>query len=287
MFPILAEPFGFPIRAFGVMVALAFLAGYWFSMREARRTGQIDERVIGDLLMWVLIGGLVGARLLYVIVRWDPDFKNRPIQEVLYIWQGGIVSYGGFIGAFLAGWIFTRRHRIPFLKLGDICMPGVLLGQAIGRIGCLLVGDDYGKVADGLPWAIRFPSPKGPGDLFGITVPYRGHPPLLREELWDKYLHPTQLYMMAQAFCIFLILAWVARRKRFEGQVLFLALILYPIGRSICEVFRADDAERGTYFGGALSTSQLISIPVILIGIAGYVIARRRARERAASADRA
>ncbi len=265
MYPILGEPFGIPIRAFGVMVALAFLAAYWWSSREARRTGKIDPEAIGDLLMWVMIGGILGARILYVIVQWK-EFADEPLLA-LQIWKGGLVSYGGFVGAFLSGWIFTRRRKIDYVTLGDVCMPGVLLGQAIGRIGCLLVGDDFGKRAEGLPWAIRFPTDQ-PDSL--LPVHLRGEP-----------LHPTQIYMMLQAFTIFLILSWVARHQRFRGQVFYLALILYPIGRSICEIYRGDDDARGIYSG--LSTAQWISIPVFLIGLTGFILAARNREPRRAS----
>lgn len=274
MFPILGEPFGFPIRAFGVMVALGFLGGYWFSTREARRTGLVKEEVVGDLLLWAIVGGLIGARLVYVGVRWD-EFRDH-LGDIFKIWKGGIVYYGGLIGGVVAGWLFTRKHNIRFAALGDICMPGVMLGQAIGRFGCLMVGDDYGHEAPGLPWAIVFPSRTEPGRLFGLTVPPNDHS-LMPAHMVLKELHPTQLYLGLTGFIIFVILALVARRKRFEGQVLWLALMLYPIGRSICEMFRGDAAERGVYFGGVISTSQLISIPVFLLAAVGFMRARRRA----------
>ena len=138
-------------------------------------------------------------------------------------------------------------------------MPAVLLGQAIGRIGCFLVGDDYGKIAPDLPWAVRFP------DIEESLLPLhlRGEP-----------LHPTQLYLLLQSFLIFLILSWVARRRKFRGQVLYLSMILYPIGRSICEIYRADDVERGVYFG--LSTAQWFSIPIFVIGLVLFIRASRR-----------
>lgn len=264
MYPILGEPFGFPIRAFGVMVALAFTLALWFTSREARRTKLVHPDVIGDLLLWVMAGGILGARALYVIVHWDKDFAAHPLQ-VLAIWKGGLVSYGGFIGAFLMGYWFCRRRKIPFLELADLCMPGTMLGQATGRIGCLLVGDDYGKVAPDLPWAIRFPD--NPDSL--LPAELRGQP-----------LHPTQIYMMLKAALIFAILAWLARRRQFTGQILFTALMLYPLLRSIVEIFRGDAVERGIY--GSLSTAQWISIPTFLVGVIGYWVCWRRARLRPA-----
>jgi len=192
------------------------------------------------------------------------------------IWKGGIVYYGGFIGAFVGGWLFSRKNKVPFITLADISIPGAMLGQAVGRIGCLLVGDDYGKkTTEDLAWAIKFPTSTEPGDLFGIEIPPNSHS-LLPVEMQGEWLHPAQLYMMLQAAVIFVILVWVARRKPWiEGQVLFLGLTLYPIGRSICEVFRGDHVERGVSASG-ISTSQGISIPIFIIGVAGLVWARKR-----------
>lgn len=274
MYPILAEPFGFPIKAFGLMVALGFLSGYWFSAREARRTGKMTEEAVGDLLMWLIFGGLIGARILYVIVQWDEQFRHHP-GEIFKIWNGGIVYYGGLLGAIFAGWLFCRKHDLRFAMVGDIHMPGVMLGQAVGRIGCLLVGDDFGREAPGLSWAIVFPSPTKPGNLFGLEIPPTSDS-LMPPDMVLKELHPAQIYMGLQAFAIFLILAWVARRQRFEGQVMYLALMLYPIGRSICEIYRADNDARGVYFDGAISTSQLISIPLFLFGLIGFIRAARQ-----------
>lgn len=258
MYPILGEPFGIPIRSFGVMVALAFVMGLWAATREARRTGRMSPEVISDLLMWLMVGGILGARVLYVIVHWKDQFAHDPMQAI-FVWKGGLVYYGGLLGAIFAAWLFTRRRKVNFVDLADVCMPAVMLGQAIGRVGCLLVGDDYGRVAEGLPWAITFPDI--PESLLPTAL--RGQP-----------LHPTQIYMMTQAFIIFLILTWVARRATFRGQVFFLGLMLYPIGRSICEIYRGDAIERGIYFG--LSTSQWISIPLFIIGAIGFVRSYRR-----------
>ena len=258
MYPILGEPFGIPIRSFGVMVALAFVFAMLAATREARRSKLIDPERIGDLLLWVMAGGILGARVLYVIVHWKKDFAHDP-WLVFQIWKGGLVYYGGFLGAFLMGYLFTRRHKLDYITLGDVCLPGAMLGQAIGRIGCFLVGDDYGREAPGLPWAVTFPDI----EESLLPQPLRGQP-----------LHPTQLYMLLQSLLIFFILSMVARHRKFRGQVFFLALMLYPIGRSICEVYRGDYLERGMYYG--VSTSQWISIPVFMVGLAGLIWAYRR-----------
>ncbi|MBK6942229.1 MAG: prolipoprotein diacylglyceryl transferase [Planctomycetes bacterium] len=258
MFPILFQIGDFKLHAFGVMVALGFLGGLWFATKEARRTGLVSEEVVNDLFLWLIAGGIIGARLLYCAIHWEKDFADEPLR-VLQIWKGGIVSVGGFFGAFFFGWIFCKKNKVSFLDLADVCMPGALLGQAIGRIGCFLVGDDYGRPAPDLPWAVTFPK----------------NPDSLLPERWQGVaLHPTQLYMLIKAFLIFLVLAWVARRRRFAGQVLYVAMMLYPIGRWICEIYRGDEAERGIWYG--LSTAQWTLMPVFLLGLIQYVRGSRR-----------
>jgi phosphatidylglycerol:prolipoprotein diacylglycerol transferase len=247
MHPIAFEPFGFTITSFGVMLALAFLGGWIYTGRLTRKTGWFSEEVIGDLLFWLMVGGVVGARLLYVVVHWETFRADA--SQIFNFRAGGLVSYGGFVGAFLAGWIFTRRHKLDFVQLADLCVPGALLGQAIGRIGCFLVADDYGRPAPDLPWAVRFP------DVEGSMLPQ-----MLREQP----LHPTQLYLCLKAFLCFLIVRWVFHHRRFRGQVMCTAMMVYPIGRSIVEIWRYDSVERGVYAG--LSTAQWISIPLFLAG---------------------
>jgi phosphatidylglycerol:prolipoprotein diacylglycerol transferase len=259
MHPVLFEPFGFKITSFGVTLALAFFFAWMFTLRQARRTGWFAEDLIADLLIWLMVGGVLGARILYVIVHWDAAFSHDPIQ-VLNFRAGGLVSYGGLGGATFAGWWFTRRRKIDFLQLADMCIPGAMLGQAIGRIGCFLVADDYGKPAPpDLPWAVRFP------DLEDSLLP---------ANLRNVPLHPTQIYLLLKAAIVFFILWWLLRHRRFKGQVFCAALVLYPIARSIVEVWRGDAVERGVYLG--VSTAQWLSIPIVLVGIALYLRLARR-----------
>ena len=116
MYPILGEPFGIPIRSFGAMVALAFMMGLWAASREAKRTGRMSPEVISDLLMWLMVGGILGARVLYVIVHWKDQFAHDPMQAI-FVWKGGLVYYGGLLGAIFAAWLFTRRRKINFVDL--------------------------------------------------------------------------------------------------------------------------------------------------------------------------
>jgi phosphatidylglycerol:prolipoprotein diacylglycerol transferase len=261
MHPILFKIFGFEVHSFGFMVALGFLAGYFWMRYSAEKTGENPDR-IADLSLWVLLSGIIGARLLFVLVHLD-QYRNKPL-EIIMIWKGGLVLYGGLLAAIIAGAWIVRKKDMNFLRTADVVMPCTMLGLAIGRWGCLMVGDCYGRIAQDLPWAIRFPDVPGS---------------LMDPGLIGQPLHPTQIYMSLNAIVIFVILTLVLRKRRFEGQVFFLCLILYSITRSIIELFRGDNVERG--YLGPLSTSQWISLFVVIFAIWQYIQRHRGASKSA------
>lgn len=250
MHPILIQTGNFTLHTFGLMAALGVLAGSTVVLREARRE-KVDEELIRRITFAAVVATIVGGRLLDVLVNWE-RFAGQPL-EALMIWKGGLVFYGGGIGIMTvlvaSAWLSKR----PLLQLTDIFSPGGMAGLAFGRVGCLMAGDDYGKPTT-LPWGIRFTDEHS-------LVPY---------ELRGVPLHPTQIYMMLNAVFIFLVLRWLAPRKRFQGQVTATMFILYAINRSIIELFRGDE-DRGFLFNHTLSTSQFISIWVGLAGVAIYV----------------
>ena len=156
--PRLAEAEGLPIRGYGVMLLLALLASTSLAAWRARRRG-IDPELIFSLAFWVIVPGIIGARLFYVIEYW-PAFE-RPtlgatLAEIFKVTEGGLVVYGSLLGGFLGLAAFLRKHRLPMLATFDLLAPAVMLGLAIGRLGCMLNGCCYGGLCD-LPWAVRFP----------------------------------------------------------------------------------------------------------------------------------
>src|SRR5204863_5990508 len=122
---------------YGVMVATAFLAGLWTASRRGLLTGVSSEKVL-DLGPWLIIGAILGARTLYVLSYWQQQFAGKPFTEVFKVWQGGLVYYGGLIGATVAGILYARLKKIPVWKLGDVIAPSIALGYVFGRIGCLM-----------------------------------------------------------------------------------------------------------------------------------------------------
>jgi phosphatidylglycerol---prolipoprotein diacylglyceryl transferase len=232
------------LHSYGVLLVLAFLAGLWVAGRQARRAG-LDPDRIGDLAVYVLIAGLVGAKLGLLIVEHDYYAKNP--GELLSIFQIGGVFYGGLIVAFPVAWWYLRRSDMNGWGVADVLAPGVVIGQSVGRLGCFAAGCCHGRPTD-VAWAVTF------RDVYASRTV--GTP-------LDIALHPVQLYESAVAFLIFLVLLWIAPRKRFHGQVLLAYVTLYSVARFVLETFRGDVA-RGTVLGGLLSTSQFIAIALFL-----------------------
>jgi phosphatidylglycerol:prolipoprotein diacylglycerol transferase len=239
------------------MIALAFLAGLWTATLRARRE-KIPGEKIADVTLWLMIGGIVGARVAYVTTYWREEFADQPFSEIFMIQHGGLVYYGGLMGAIVAGAIYIRWKKLPFWKTADIIAPSIALGNVFGRIGCLLNGCCYGR-ACGLPWAISFPADN---PLNPPTYP----------------VHPTQIYDALLNFGVYLFLAWLFRRKKFDGQIFATYLLCYAVTRSFVEYFRGDYTNLHYHLG--LTPAQWISVPIFAAGLALAAILSRREPKR-------
>lgn len=240
-----------PIHSYGVMIALAFLAGLWTATRRGATVGLARED-IGDITLWIMVGAIIGARVVYVITYWQDEFVGGPITEIFMIQHGGLVYYGGLIGASFAGALAIRWKKLPLWKTADVLAPSIALGSVFGRIGCLLNGCCYGRACS-LPWAIRFPADHTTG----------GEP-----------VHPTQLYDAGLNLLLYGFLAWLFRHKKFDGQVFATYLLCYALTRSTVELFRGDYNAGHQHFG--LTPAQLVSVPIFFIGLALAAILSRR-----------
>jgi len=254
-----------PVKSFGVMVMLGVVCGSLWLGRALRRLGVQDRDAASDLVTWSVITGLLGARWTYLAIH--PDALRDPL-DLIALWRGGIVSYGGFFGGALGAIAWARRRKLPVARVGDALMPALFLGQAFGRIGCFLVGDDYGRPWDG-PWAVAFPAREGG---------------LIPEHLVGLPLHPSQLYLCAMNVLIFASMAWLFARRRWDGQVLVTTMLLYALGRFLVEFTRGDDAARG--FLGALSTAQWWSVATAAIALLAWLRLRGRSLVVAAPTGR-
>jgi phosphatidylglycerol:prolipoprotein diacylglycerol transferase len=275
-----------PIYAYGVMLGTSLIVGWFVAMRLARQDG-IPEQDAGTIYMWTAVWSIIGSRVLWYIT--DPSPKS--ITDLLKVWQGGLVAYGGMIAGFLASWYGCRKRGIALLRWADVSAPSVVLGTGITRVGCLLFGCDYGARTD-VPWAIRFPGPNP--DAATQLFPAGGlHGSPAWQHHIDQYhlavssfqqsypVHPTQIYESLAGISLFLILMLIRRYRTFSGQV-FLAWVLgYGILRPLIETVR-DDEDRGLYtlpvLNLQLSTSQIIGLVSFVLGLALLVALVRKYR---------
>jgi len=243
MHPILVQFFGLSIHSYGAMLALGFIVGISLATREATRTG-VDTEMILNLTFWILISAILGSRIFHCIVFY-PQYIKEPLH-IFKLWEGGLVFYGGFIGATLVIIIYSYIHKLNFWQIADIMIPSAMLGVMFGRIGCTLAGCCFGKMCNpDFPLGITFTHPMGLGIK---NVP----------------LYPAQPLSAVNALAIFLILWLYRKRKRFHGELLAIGLIIYSITRYLLEILREDP--RGFINVGslALSESQLVSIFMLL-----------------------
>ena len=259
--PALDDGEGVPIRGYGVMLLAAAAAGIWLSIVRGRRSG-FDADTILALGMEVFLWGLVGARLFYVIEYWEQFFPPgrslvAGLPAVLNLTAGGLVVFGSLPTAALAAWRFARKRGLPILALADCIAPGLLLGLALGRVGCFLNGCCYGGPCD-LPWAVSFP---------------QGSPPWLDQQargiLPDNAsrslpIHPAQLYAALDAALLAALAVAFTPVSRRNGEVFALVLTLHPISRILLEAIRTDEPPA---LGTPLSISQLISLVLLILAM--------------------
>lgn len=302
---------GIPIHTYGVMIGLGFLTATavisWLAVREWPGKEGLERRdQMYDLAFYCFVGGIVGSRVLFVIVNWK-DYAADPIK--IFSLGGGLVFYGGLIGATLGSVLFARKYKIEFFRLADLAIPTVSLGQAFGRLGCFSAGCCWGDITthDKAPFAVEFPGALA-RNLFGGTG---GTPSLAYSSMADGTndtrwviektgevfpqavdgavrisewvtqhghtlpVHPTQLYESAGQIILFATLMTARRWRRFHGQIFAMWLMCYALLRSTVELFRGD-LERGTLHGLIpsvpttawynISTSQFISMVMFSFG---------------------
>lgn len=241
MFPELISVGPLKIHTYGVLVALGFLAGILVAHRLSLKGGS-DPRHMTDLILLMIVCGLAGSRLLYVILNFS-DYSRRPL-DIVKIWEGGLVFSGGLLGAAFALVAYTRVKGISLLNTADILAPGAAIGQAIGRLGCLSAGCCYGLPSD-LPWAVTFTHPEALAPL-------------------NQALHPTQLYSALLGAAVFAALIIIHRHRTYHGQTAVWFLIMHSTVRLFLERYRGDD--RG-FVAEGVSAAQLIALLVLFLSI--------------------
>ena len=238
----------FTVYGYGLMIAIGILVAYVTAEYRAKKHG-LDPDKIFYLVIWAVVGGFAGAKVLYFLTRLKDIMEN---PRVLLDLADGFVVYGGIIGGIFSAMAYCKIKKMPFLKYFDLVMPSVALAQGFGRIGCFLAGCCYGRETD---------------SALGIVFHNSSYAPN------DVKLLPTQLISSGLDFLLCAVLILLDRKKKGDGQIAGAYLVLYSIGRFILEFYRGD-LIRGNV--GALTTSQFIAIFVALAGV--VLIAVRKGR---------
>ena len=243
--PVAFTIFGIEVKWYGILIALGVFLAIFFTEKMAEKkhyTRGLYKDISTDVSLFSVLIGVLGARIYYVIFEWE--YYSQHLNEIFAIRNGGLAIYGGIIAGGLTIYFFCKRKKVNFLTLLDCVAPGLALAQAIGRWGNYINGEAHGGVTD-LPWAILVDGER---------------------------VHPTFFYESIVNFSIFLFLYfYLSKRQKFEGQLISLYMIVYGIARFFIEGIRTD-----SLYLGAFRVSQIVSIGIIIFGIAIRLIAKSR-----------
>jgi phosphatidylglycerol:prolipoprotein diacylglycerol transferase len=239
------------LHTYGLFVAIGFVAALSVTLKLSKSHG-LEAQQVMDMSFAIIIWGIIGSRLLFVLMNFS-HYKAHPV-DIFKVWEGGLVFSGGIIAAAFAAVWYARKHHLSFWDMGDLCTPGLAIGQGIGRIGCFMAGCCYGKPTDKI-WGIVFTHPNSLAPL-------------------DIVLHPTQLYSLLSGLVIFLVLLLLHAKRKYEGQVLLWFLILHSTGRLLIERFRGDD--RGLIPGTEMSVTQLVAILILTASVVALFALKSR-----------
>ncbi|MGW9129063.1 prolipoprotein diacylglyceryl transferase [Paenibacillus chitinolyticus] len=243
------------IHWYGIIMGLAFFLGTYLARYNSKRSG-IDPDHVLNMVVLIIPAAIICARLYYVVFEWG-QYKDNPI-DIIKVWNGGLAIHGGLIGGVLAGTWYIRKHKLPFLRLADIFMPSVILGQAIGRWGNFINQEAHGDMASA-EFMEKFPA-------------------FIRDQMYigGQYYHPTFLYESMWNLVVFAILIFMLYRfKKFDGQILFSYMILYSIGRFFIEGMRTDSL----LIADTLRVAQLVSLSLIAVGIILMLVFARKSKQ--------
>ena len=247
------------LRWYSLIVGIALAIGLWLASREAKRKG-FDEEIFFNIALYIVVAGIIGARLFHVIDHWPDEFAADPMRA-LYIWDGGLAIWGGVIGGLIAAALFARHYQWKLARLLDALVPGVVLGQAIGRFACIITGDSVGKPTSG-PFGIAYTNPEAMAPKL------------------DVYYVPTPIYEIIMNLGIF-TLVWSLQKKNLpDGVLTLIYFILYSIGRFVITAWSAyQPAALG------LNQAQLISVAAVVISIPLLVAILRKNGARRLSGE--
>jgi phosphatidylglycerol:prolipoprotein diacylglycerol transferase len=247
------------IPSFFFFIMVATLATAFYLYFKAKRY-DLRPEVALDMGIIGMLAGVIGSRIFHILVEAPDYYWEKPVR-VFEFWKGGFVSWGGFLAIWISFLIYFRVRKLPTLRYFDFFATGAPIIKFFVRVACLLTGCCYGKPTD-LPWAITFTNPASTAYYYFPNTP----------------LHPVQIYSMIHAVLLFLFVNWFyRRRKEREGQTICILAMSWSLPRAAIEFFRAD-LDRGVYFGGLVSTGQIMGVLVFLAALLAYFYFGRRAR---------
>lgn len=262
------DVFGFEIAFYGITMATGILTGYLIAAKEAKRTGQKPDDYL-DLLLYAVFFALVGARLYYVIFKWE--YYKDDLWSILNLRQGGLAIYGGIIGAFTTVYFFTKKRKLSFAQMLDTACPGLAAGQVIGRWGNFFNREAFGDYTDGL-LAMQLP----------VSAVRSGE---ITEKMWEHLevidgiqfiqVHPTFLYEGLWNVGVIIFLYFYRDRKKFTGELVLWYLVLYGVGRFWIESLRTDQL---LLPGIGFPISQLLGAVIAVCGLIAICIGHKKAK---------
>lgn len=232
----------FALRWYSLIILIAIAVGIWLTAREAERKG-FKQDDIYDSAMWIIVAGLIGARLFHVLDHWSHEYATNPIRA-LYVWEGGLAIWGALVGGLIAGALITWRRGWRFPRFLDAAAPGLVLAQAIGRVACVITGDAMGKPTDG-PFGFAYTSPNAMVPNLGV------------------YYSPMPVYEIVFNLGIFAVLWRLRKRNWTDGRLFLVYLTLYSLERFFLAF---TSSYRIIAFG--LTQSQIIAVFGFAIGLA-------------------
>ncbi len=264
--------FGFTIALYGVVIAIGMAAGLWLALGVAKKYGH-DGELVWDYFLYGIIFGLIGARIYYVVFAWD--YYKNDLLSIFNLRKGGLAIYGGVIAAFLTLFLFCRKKKINYLTMVDICVPGLALGQAIGRWGNFFNREAFGEYTDSL-LAMRLPEVAvRPNEITEALAAHAADGAI--------QVHPTFLYECLWNLMVIAAMLLVWRCKQFEGEIALVYLGGYGLGRSWIEGFRTDQLHLP---GTQIPVSQLLAVILVVFSAAVYLYVMRKRKGQGETSEK-
>ena len=261
--------FGFEIAFYGCTMATGIIVGYLMAAREAKRTGQNPDDYL-DMLLYAVFFAIIGARLYYVIFKWD--YYGQNLLQIFNLRQGGLAIYGGIIGAFTTVYFFAKKRKLSFAQMLDTACPGLAAGQVIGRWGNFFNREAFGGYTDGL-FAMQLP----------VSAVRSGE---ITEQMWENLevingiefiqVHPTFLYEGLWNAGVIIFLYLYRKHKKFQGELVLWYLVLYGVGRFWVESLRTDQL---LIPGIGFPISQLLGAVMAVVGLIAIFVGHKKAKE--------